>query len=808
MSARAWFWNWWETTLPSIRTRSLRDWIVVALIVLLLALLPLALDEAQWLQSSAVLWWAFAGGIAWGLLLARIVRRPGMAALGAIVVGVAFISQFQSRALPPIDAAVRELEATARWMQAESTRRVAESLNLVSEEVPHLPLPALPEWKAAGERLYLYGWNLRTDWPLQLVVHRWQRGQVLLGSVLGLTVWVALAWAVWSLARRRAPWEGSASVLALLAANVYYTSTGWLFLVAAASLGFFLVCEARLRCLEGRWKQSFPDGVTIDWWFWGVTCAVLIGLGMLLAIGVTDPEFRRYIHDRLTSRREASDSAGASSSGARSQEQAWLGVWPRQHLLRAGPESRELPVMFVRTPGAPPAHFYWRATSYDEYTGSGWIRNTSGIELAAALWPASPDPPEHFALLQQSFRMVSSTHQIYAAGRPVRLNQSASGFWFDRGGLDLVSVESITAQSAYQVLSWVPAASPDDLRGASEKYPTWLAEGYLKLPPELPERVIALAREIAGNALTNYDKALALQNYLRGYEYTLDLDDPPQGRDVVDYFLFDLRKGYCDYYASAMVVMARSVGLPARLTAGYATGEYIPATQEYRVTQANAHSWVEIYFPEFGWIPFEPTAALSEIDHGLTGVAWTVPPRPEELEAFGEPEKTAAEIGLGKLWPLVAIPAVLAIAVVAAGLTAALRAYRRRRSSPQQIVASLYRDLRVWGDRLGVPLSDTQTPYEFLAVLRAEMSARSKNAPRWMDGWAARTEFAWHAVGDLVLAYVNSCYSPRPPTPESAQTLLGSWPALNRALWTLWLITRRSQTSGMSLEREASPVAR
>ena len=78
---------------------------------------------------------------------------------------------------------------------------------------------------------------------------------------------------------------------------------------------------------------------------------------------------------------------------------------------------------------------------------------------------------------------------------------------------------------------------------------------------------------------------------------------------MVDYFLFDLRQGYCDYYASAMIVFARSRGLPARLAVGYASGEYDPVSDQFLVTEADAHSWPEIYFPEYGWIPFEPTAA-------------------------------------------------------------------------------------------------------------------------------------------------------------------------------------------------------
>ena len=133
--------------------------------------------------------------------------------------------------------------------------------------------------------------------------------------------------------------------------------------------------------------------------------------------------------------------------------------------------------------------------------------------------------------------------------------------------------------------------APDDLRTASESYPDWVEETYLPLPDELPDRVVTLSREIVSDAPTAYDRALALQRYLReSYPYTLDLDAPPADQDVVDYFLFDLKTGYCDYYASAMTVMARSVGLPSRLAVGYATGTYDPDDQSYQVSMAEAHS--------------------------------------------------------------------------------------------------------------------------------------------------------------------------------------------------------------------------
>ena len=136
---------------------------------------------------------------------------------------------------------------------------------------------------------------------------------------------------------------------------------------------------------------------------------------------------------------------------------------------------------------------------------------------------------------------------------------------------------------------------------------------YLALPPGIPMRVLELASELTGGAPTPLDRIRIIESYLRKIPYTLDLPAPPVDRDIVDYFLFDLKKGYCDYYATAMVVMARAIGVPARLAMGYASGSYDSANQRYLVTEADAHSWAEIYFPGYGWVEFEPTGGLPEV---------------------------------------------------------------------------------------------------------------------------------------------------------------------------------------------------
>ena len=147
-----------------------------------------------------------------------------------------------------------------------------------------------------------------------------------------------------------------------------------------------------------------------------------------------------------------------------------------------------------------------------------------------------------------------------------------------------------------------------------ETYPDWIVKRYLALPVEVPARVKELAIQLTATEPTVYDRALSIESYLRTYPYSLDVPRPTLNHDLVDFFLFDLKEGYCDYYASAMVVLARAGGIPARFAIGYASGTYNLNSKRFMVSQADAHSWVEIYFPEIGWVPFEPTAALPLLD--------------------------------------------------------------------------------------------------------------------------------------------------------------------------------------------------
>ena len=163
------------------------------------------------------------------------------------------------------------------------------------------------------------------------------------------------------------------------------------------------------------------------------------------------------------------------------------------------------------------------------------------------------------------------------------------------------------AHDPYIVTSSVPAAEPDELRAAGEDYPVHILHRYTQLPDDLPGRITGLAYEASVQGDTPYDKAVLIEQNLKRLPYSLKVDPPPFDADGVDHFLFVNRSGYSEYFASAMTVMLRTMGVPARVAVGYTTGDPTEVANLYVVNDSHSHAWVEVYFPGYSWIPFEPT---------------------------------------------------------------------------------------------------------------------------------------------------------------------------------------------------------
>jgi len=264
-------------------------------------------------------------------------------------------------------------------------------------------------------------------------------------------------------------------------------------------------------------------------------------------------------------------------------------------------------------------------------------------------------------------------------------------------------------------------ADEQSLRAERYGYPNWVRQRFLDLPPDIPSRVKELALQLTASAPTPYDRVRAIEQYLRAIPYTLDIPYPPQDQDLVDYFLFDLRKGYCDYYASAMVVLSRAAGVPSRFVIGYANGTYDLKSERFLVTEADAHAWVEVYFPGAGWVPFEPTAgrpplSKSTVTESNLEVSSIIP---EEM-----PRLVETSIKL-RGWHLL-VGVLFSIALF--GITwVTVDEIRMRIHSEFKVAGEIYLRLRRFGAHLGAPLLPGDTPYEYQASLISRLEDLSQH---------------------------------------------------------------------------------
>jgi hypothetical protein len=233
---------------------------------------------------------------------------------------------------------------------------------------------------------------------------------------------------------------------------------------------------------------------------------------------------------------------------------------------------------------------------------------------------------------------------------------------------------------------------------------------------------------------------------------------------VADYFLFGLQKGYCDYYATAMVVMARAAGLPARFVTGYASGSYDLSRAQYIVTEADAHSWVEIYFPDLGWVEFEPTAGLPAIIRAEEGE--TAPPVPIASGPQGLDLKFILfwRSLLSSVWLSAALAVLLAL------LWIGTDSLRLMRLDPTEAIRRIYQRLR----RLARPLSGAtpmdQTAHEYASALIAQLDMLASR-PRSYK-WLTRSKIE---INTLTEFYSRSLFAPFMPTYAEIRGAIKIW---------------------------------
>lgn len=552
--------------------------------------------------------------------------------------------------------------------------------------------------------------------------------------------------AAWYTFRHPKVWRAIVPMGLVLMSVVYYYNGPrplLLYLAAFAVLALLFAARTHLAEQEIGWRSSsvrYEKAI----WFDFLRAAFIIAVFILfLSWSLPTLSASTSVNDALSSTqgpwRDFQDEWTRLFSALRSYGGATADPY-QETLALGGPRTvGSTLIMDVSVPEQLP-YVYWQAIAYDTYNNGSWeIADNSDTRLH---FPDDgvlevPDTRSRIAVKQVVTNYLPNSSFLYAAPEVVNTDkQMFVESTYDDEGKELVSaVRSryiLRQGDDYQVDSRMSNADAESLRLSGESFPDWVTERYLQYPNTVTPETLALAAELTSGLNNNFDKSIVIRDYLRNtIKYNDQIEAPPEGVDPVHYVLFETQAGYCNYYASAMAIMLRSQGVPARVVSGYAQGDFDENSLSYRVRANNAHTWVEVYFPNFGWIQFEPTASIPTVDRPETaggGDAFASPgisPPSEEdrlPEDFNvDPEQLNlndllanqdSDLEANSIWQRISLwqgLGALVIVLLAAVTLVVANSFNRR---VEEDVDRSYSRLSSWARWLGIYYRPTDTPYE------------------------------------------------------------------------------------------------
>lgn len=657
------------------------------------------------------------------------------------------------------------------------------------------------------QELALRNW----DWLVTLFNNQASADNLVFLTQLSVLCWWLAFFAIWSLFRHQSVAYAAVPVAAALIVNIFFSPYRQNLYLAVFLLSVLLLAvRVELARNESLWQFTrirYPSDIALDFWKGGALFAMLV-----LSLALMAPD----LNNTLTLERVM-----------RPFERPWrqfTDTWARMYESVTYPATSATVTSFGRsmTLGGPVAltdrpifqakvatRNYWRAAVYDTYSGDGWVNTDSDVIVVERNQPLGEPGFFLYREITATVRPLEVGQEtIFAPPHPVRVSvptdADAKPIDEEQSQFTVSALRSrirFGANDSYQVVSAVSLAPPENLRDDVGPYPEWITARYLQYPASVPQRVLDLAREYAGDNTSPYDIASAIEARLREYTYNQNIAAPPPGADAVDYFLFDVQEGYCDYYASAMAVMLRSLGIPTRVVVGFTPGDYTPPAQEdasaigtYRVLERNAHAWVEVYFPTYGWIQFEPTASepLPTRPESLAGLLPETVPTPPFIDNLEELEDLRSQRDLTAL-PEVLSPSARAMRwlegnwralAVAVGLvTAAVVGwwlYRRRQAKffgAAHLIPRLFLLLGVWADRLKVTWPDSFTAMERV------------------DAFGKKVPDAGPSLTRLATLFTAERYGKQETGEPDLRVTAAEWQQLQPTLWKKWAseLLRRSE---------------
>ena len=620
-------------------------------------------------------------------------------------------------------------------------------LDLTPQIIPamrsHLPIDTTPleePWRIVRLASYALSLRVRT-WFLSLNSESVVSDGLVRSMIWTLIIWLVAAWMGWFAGRRNAV-ASMLPAIVLAAAVLSYSEHRVYTLWTMVSVLLLLMGLWNYKNHTMQWeskKVDYSDSIRYDVSQSVIFLTIAIGAIAFITPSVSWRDVRDFLREwNKPSQNEAADILGIQPAPVSKKDvPVQKPSLPRDHLLTGGYAQSEKIVMTIRTGELPPIvsspltdvapRYYWRSVTYDAYVGAGWVTSAAPPQKFQPNTPLIPGLLKGYRTLHLDVKMVEPEGKLFWSGILFSADIPFTANWRLRPQSNLFVDQSELLQAdlfaafsnakAYRAEAYVPLATVKKLREASTEYPEFIRRRYLQLPGSLPERVRQLSKELTDGKSNAYDKAKAIEAYLRTYPYDLNVSAPPEGVDVADYFLFDLKKGYCDYYATSMVVLARASGLPARFVSGYSPGSYDAPNAQYVIRELNAHSWAEIYFPEIGWIEFEPTASQPEIDRSTIDE--------ETVIAEQSPDPTVTDL-LNRFRLVKAIYWFSPIGIIFLFLFlyyVIIERWQYLRLAPALAIEKIYRKLYRQGRSLAGERTKAETPNEFMQKLISKLDS-------------------------------------------------------------------------------------
>ncbi|HKW77624.1 MAG TPA: transglutaminaseTgpA domain-containing protein [Candidatus Limnocylindria bacterium] len=734
-SLRRWTAQTLRSLFPPISRKRLHfrgGWFALPIYVLLVLIYPLSLQQAEWVRTADHFSWLSLMGI-----------------LAGVLIGNGRLSTQRAVVLGGVLGAIAVVITTASASEGLILR----------------------------EKLVALAINVN-NWLTQVLAGEAATDPTVFILFLGATSWSSAFVGTFALMRTGRPWDALVFTGFCLVVNVSMALTSLLADLVVFTLGsLVLLVRLHVVALQDRWQRYniVPSG-EMDWRLLrgGLTWALVLVIMAFFTPRVGAAEVLGKAYNVFESPYHSVEAEWQRFFAGVSGPSRLRGV-SFSEAIRLG-QAPNLSDRVVMTVDAPSGHF-WRAVTYDFYTGNGW-RTTETDRFDRVTPPVLGrerfDATFEIKVTQQSL--------LFGANEPAKVNIPAQ---FQSGGdrsysTAMRSVRSGQASDRYTVTSYVSVTDKAILRRAATVYPDYIKQKYLQIPSTLPQRVKDLAHKIAAGENDPYDIAEAIESYLRTtYHYAPSVRAPPPGRDPVDYFLFDLKEDFCEYFASAMAVMLRENGIPARFVEGYTTGTLDPNTGKYVVKELDAHAWVEAYFPSYGWIEFEPTpsqAPFLRIDSDLIGGASlpgdTSEPNDPDLvnqregrEGLGtndiDPGAEGANANAAEQFdPLPMISVLIGMLLIA--LLALARFQLRFRG--QAPIDSAWGKARLLASYVGYHPDHAQTSYEYAAMLGDAVPD-------------AKT-----AIFDIAESRIRDRYTPAGSGPSDVERAVSAWRRVARTL--------------------------